>query len=103
MNELLSTYKSESELSQITKSESAGFVDTFSREDLEKMQARTLMDILKLFTIPSVSRSSNNVAFFTKPVNLFMPHSAIRLYINDHDMAASSYGSDAMMWSGAKN
>ena len=99
MNKLLSTYKVESELSKITKSESAGFVDTYTREDLQKMQARTLMDIFKLFTIPNVSRTSNNVAFFTKPTNPSMPNSAIRLYINDHDMAASTYGSDAMMWS----
>ena len=99
MDQLLKTYKTESELSQITKSESAGFVDTYTREDLEKMQARTLMDIFKLFTIPNVSRTSNNIAYFTKPTNYTMPNSAIRLYINDHDMAASSYGSDALMWS----
>ncbi len=99
MDQLLSAYKVESELSKITKSESAGFVDTYTREDLEKMQARTLMDIMKLFTIPNVSRTSNNIAYFTKPTNQSMPNSAIRLYINDHDMAASAYGSDAMMWS----
>ncbi len=99
MDQLLNTYKVESELSKITKSESAGFVDTYTREDLERMQARTLMDVMKLFTIPNVSRTSNNIAFFTKPTNQSMPNSAIRLYINDHDMAASAYGSDAMMWS----
>ena len=98
MNQLLSTYKVESSLGKITKSEAAGFVDVYSREDLEMMQARTLMDILKQFSIPNISRTANGIAYFAKPSNISMPNSAIRLYINDHDMAASTYGSDALMW-----
>ena len=98
MNQLLSTYKVEASLGKITKSEAAGFVDVYSREDLEMMQAHTLMDILKQFSIPNISRTSNGLAYFTKPSNMSMPNSAIRLYINDHDMAASTYGSDAVMW-----
>ncbi len=99
IDELLQTYETESKLSKISKIESAGFVTTYSRDDLERMQARTLMDILKTFSIPNVSRTATNNSYFIKPSNSSMPNSAIRLYINDHDMAASRYGSDAMMWS----
>ncbi len=99
MNKLLSLYKSQAELSSITKSESAGFVDIYTREDIEKMQANTLGDILKLFTIPNVSRTSTNITFYTKPSNKSMPAYSIRLYINDHDFSTSSYGSDAVLWS----
>ena len=96
---LLDKFRVESELSNITKSESAGFVDIYTREDLERMQAHTLQDILKLFTIPNITRRQNALTLYTKPTNPSMPDSAIRLYINDHDMAAASYGSDAMVWS----
>ncbi len=99
MDELLSTYETESKLSKISKIESAGFVTTYSRDDLERMQARTLMDILRTFSIPNISRTATNNSYFMKPSNKSMPNSAIRLYINDHDMAASRFGSDAMVWS----
>ena len=99
MEELLRAYKSESELSKITKSESAGFLDIFTREDLEQMQAKTLMDVLKLFTIPSITRSSDNTSQFVKPTFPVMPPFAIRLYVNDHDMTSTSFGSALMLWS----
>ena len=44
---LLKQYRSESELSKITEKESAGLVNIFTRDDLEKMQAHTLLDVLK--------------------------------------------------------
>ena len=99
MDALLKAYQSESELSKITKSESAGFLDIYTREELERMQVHTLMDILKLFTIPNITRSSDNTNQFTKPTFPIMPPFAIRLYVNDHDMTSSSYGSALMHWS----
>lgn len=44
---LLKQYRSESELSKITEKESAGLANIFTRDDLEKMQAHTLLDVLK--------------------------------------------------------
>ena len=99
MDDLLRAFKSESELSKITKSESAGFLDIYTREELEKMQVRTLMDVLKLFTIPNITRTSNNISQFTKPTFPVMPPFAIRLYVNDHDMTSTSFGSALMLWS----
>jgi len=40
-------YRSESELSKVTEKESAGLVNIFTRDDLEKMQAHTLLDVHK--------------------------------------------------------
>ncbi|WP_456402774.1 TonB-dependent receptor plug domain-containing protein [Hydrogenimonas sp.] len=99
MDALLKAYQSESELSKITKSESAGFLDIYTREELEKMQVHTLMDVFKLFTIPNITRTSDNINLFTKPTFPIMPPFAIRLYVNDHDMTSSSFGSALMLWS----
>jgi len=41
INALLQEYRSNAELSKITKIESAGFVDIYTREDLGQMQAHT--------------------------------------------------------------
>ncbi len=94
---LLESYKVESDLSKITKSESNGFVDIFTREDMERMQARTLADIMKLFTVPYISRSNINSTMFVKPSQKSMPTSAVRIFVNDHDITASVYQSGALI------
>ena len=97
IDSLLASYKSESDLSKITKSESAGFVDVYTREDMERMQARTLSDIVRLFTIPMVSRSRVNATLFVKPSMKQMPTSAVRIFVNDHDISASAYKSGSLI------
>ncbi len=94
---LLEKYKLESDLSKITKSESNGFVDIFTRDDIERMQAKTLFDILKLFTIPFISRTNINSTMFIKPSQKSMPMMGVRIFINDHDISASVYQSGALI------
>jgi len=95
---LLELCKQESDLSNITKRESAGFLDLYTRDELEKMQANYLMDVLK--TIPGLyfTRSKKNYTRYAKPSTANMPLPAIRFYINDHDMSSSSFGSAFMIW-----
>ncbi len=94
---LLERYKIASDYSNITKSESAGFVDVFTRDDLEKMQARTLADVLKFFTVPFLSRSNINSTLFIKPSQMQVPSSGIRIFVNDHDITATIYKSGSMI------
>jgi len=98
LSNLLELYKKESDLSNITKRESAGFLDLYTRQDLEQMQANTLLDVLK--SIPGVfaSRSKKNTTRMTKASSGTMPLTAARLYINNHDMSSSTYGSAFMIW-----
>ncbi|WP_200762860.1 TonB-dependent receptor plug domain-containing protein [Nitrosophilus alvini] len=96
---LLNEYRIESELSKITKIESAGFVDIYTREDLEKMQARSLLDILKTLPVLMLTRTSNNLYLFSKPTSSYIPMPAIRLFINDHDVTSTSFGSAMVVWS----
>ena len=97
IDSLLESYRLKSDLSNITKSESAGFVDVFTRDDIERMQAKTLADITKLFTVPFISRTNLNSTLFIKPAQQMMPTSAIRIFVNDHDITATSYQSGAMI------
>jgi len=98
LSTLLNTYKKESDLSKITKQEAAGIIDVFTREELEKMQAKDFGDILKLIGGLHATRLSNNLPAFSKPTTGTIELTSVRLYINDHDMSSSSFGSAAQIW-----
>ncbi len=95
---LLKRYEQEAELSKITKIDTAGCLYIYTRQMLEAMQAYTLADVLKsvpglLYTI-----TSNNLHLFSAPSSSFIPATAARLYINDHDVTSASFGSALLIW-----
>ena len=98
LDTLLTGYKKESDFSKITKRDTAGLLDLYTRDDLEHMQARNLLDILK--TIPGVylSRSTNNLTVLATPSIRQISLSYARLYINDHDVTSTSFGSAFLVW-----
>jgi iron complex outermembrane receptor protein len=98
LSSLLNSYKHESELSKITKKEEAGVVDIYTRHDLEVMQAKTLEDVLRILPGFHLTRTSNNLTSLQKPTLSSVQLTSMRLYINDHDMSSSSFGSAALIW-----
>ncbi|NPA65322.1 MAG: TonB-dependent receptor plug domain-containing protein, partial [Epsilonproteobacteria bacterium] len=98
LSELLEIYQKKSDLSNITKKESAGFLDLYTRDDLEKMQAHNLIDVLKTLSSLYITRGQNNTYHFYKPSSSKMPLPSIRLYINDHDMSSTTFGSAFLIW-----
>ncbi len=96
---LLQMYQNESELSKITKKDSAGFVQIYTRRDLERMQARTLGDVFETLTNLIYSRTVNYAGIFEYPTQAYTPLSIFRLYINDHDVTSASFGSALLIWS----
>lgn len=95
---LLKKFEQESELSKITKIDTAGYVYIYTRQMLESMQAYTLADVLK--TIPGLNYTltPNNLNLFTSPSTSFMLATTARLYINDHDVTSASFGSALLIW-----
>jgi len=98
LSSLLTTYTKESELSKITKQEAAGIIDIFTREDLQKMQAKDFNDVLKLIGGLHSTRLTNNITAFSKPTTSTIQLPSVRLYVNDHDMSSSSFGSAFLIW-----
>jgi len=96
--ELIANYKAEAELSKVTRKESAGILEVFTRDDLEKMQAHTLTDVLNAIPGIYLSRGANNLTMFSTPSTATLPLTTTRLYINDHDMTSSSFGSAFIIW-----
>jgi len=95
---LLDTYQAESDLSKITKRESAGFVDVYTRNDLEQMQVKTFEDVLRIIPGLHYTRTVNNLSSLQKPTSSNIKLTSTRLYINDHDMSSSSFGSAFLIW-----
>jgi iron complex outermembrane receptor protein len=98
LTSLLDEYQESSDLSNITKKESAGFLELYTRKDLEQMQVKNLQDILRIIPGFTLSRTSNNLTSLSKPTLSTIDLTAVRLYINDHDMSSSSFGSAFLIW-----
>jgi iron complex outermembrane receptor protein len=98
LSTLLHQYEANSDLSNITKSESAGFLEVYTRRDLERMQVQTLQDILRIIPGFTLNRTSNNLLGFSKPTTPNIDATAVRLYINDHDMSSTAFGSASLIW-----
>ncbi|WP_281951643.1 TonB-dependent receptor plug domain-containing protein [Nitrosophilus kaiyonis] len=95
---LLEKYKKESELSKITKIDTAGIVHIFTREDLEKMQGSSLKDILKLIPGLNYTFTPNYTPLFTQASGSYVNQTAVRIYINNHDLTSTSFGSALLIW-----
>jgi len=95
---LLSGYKKESELSNITKRDAAGILELFTRDDLEKMQVHSLLDVLEAIPGIYLQRGSNNLTLLSTSSKVNLPLTYTRLYINDHDVTSSSFGSAFLIW-----
>ncbi len=90
---LMQDYIKASELSNKTKNESAGNLLVYTRDDLERMQALTLKDLLK--SLRYFSYSENRLAQ-SDLLNLdaFSNNSkGIRLYLNEHELQSPLFGS----------
>lgn len=98
LDDLLSQYRSESDLSKQTKKESAGSSIIFTRERLEKMQAYNLRDILKTipwFTMQETASGQVSMAMATSST---FNTQLLKLYVNDHEVGSIGFGSAMKMW-----
>lgn len=95
---LLSEYQKEVDESSRTKKESLGHVITYSGEDLRRMQAYKLGDVLK--TLPLLSFVKNIFGVYS-PTFAGNPHgvsTSMRLYINNHEVSSINSLSPWMMY-----
>jgi len=90
---MLENLRQKSELHHKTAQRDAGLVTIYSREDLDRMQAYTLKDILK--SVPFVNYQeglvgTSGISTATLPIR-YMPNT--RLYIDDHEVSSTYFGS----------
>lgn len=100
ISELLQELDNAKELYHKTKVESAGFVKVFSRYDLDRMQAYTLKDLIRSLTFFTYKETFWGDSVLAPSGGDSMLSSAIRLYIDDHEVSSSIYGSSIMQFAG---
>ncbi len=99
LSTLLQKYKASSDLSALTKKESAGIVQVFTRQELEAMQAYTLKDVLKLIPLLHYTIAPNNLYLFSLASMSYLPTNILRIYIDDHDITSATFTSALPIWS----
>lgn len=83
---LLEEYKSASELYKKTKEEAEGQVIIFTREDLDRMQAYRLGDVLKSLRFFSLQDNNYGEHVLVYPALYDMLNTTVKLYINEHEV-----------------
>lgn len=98
LDNLLSDYRVESDLSKQTKKESAGSYIIYTRERLEKMQAYNLRDILKTIPMFTMQEAATGQVSLSKAKGSSFNSQFLKLYINDHEVGSIGFGSAMKMW-----
>ena len=96
---LLGVYAEEADLSNKTKKESAGHVTVYTRRDLERMQVKSLYELLKN-VVPF--RYNEDTSGYTDLTFVdFQPSKSnnFRVYFNDHEIVTPYYGNGLMLFS----
>lgn len=98
MDDLLDQFRVENDLSKMTKQENQGHITVFTREDLERMHAYKLSDVLK--TIKTFTYQNNHVGApaMARFGSAAADSGMVRISINDHDIPAHYYGSAVSTW-----
>ena len=91
--DLMQEYTIASELSNKTKNENAGNLIIYTRDDLERMQALTLKDILKSLRYYSYSENRQAQSELLNVDSFSNNSKGIRLYLNNHELLSPLYGS----------
>ena len=91
---LIGEYTQKSDLSKNTKLANAGHSIIFTRDDIERMQARSLKDIVKTLPFFTYQEGRYGVPNLYS-MGSFIPFSSssVRIYIDEQEMMSGSYGS----------
>lgn len=98
IEELLKKYEEASELYKRTRRESLGHVIVFTREDLKRMQAYRLSDVLKSLRLFTFGNNRFGVATLNEYGGVSPIPRHVRLYINDHEVSSLNTGSPFLVW-----
>ena len=99
VDDLLHNIKTKTDLSQKTKLENGGISYIYTREDIRRMQAHNLKDILKS-TYP-IGYSENSYGYadsYTTGNSIPFVSSSIKIYIDNQEITTGLYGSGFILY-----
>ncbi|PLY08468.1 MAG: hypothetical protein C0625_02445 [Arcobacter sp.] len=89
---LLNIYAQENDLSKKTKKEAAGTVIVYTKQDLERMQIKSLSELLKRIPFYSYSENKQGYADLVRESGFPSTSSVARVYINEREIISPFYG-----------
>jgi len=99
VDDLLNDIEKKTDLSSKTKLENGGISTIYTREDLRRMQVKTLKDVLK--SLSPVGYAENKYGFadpyFLGTIEPFVS-SSIRIFIDDQEISTGLYGSGLILY-----
>ena len=98
LSSLLDDYEDKSQLHNKTKAESAGHLIIYSRDDLDKMKAYTLNDILKSTRSFSLQETSFGQTGLQRAGATCTYAGCVRLYINNQELSSITNASALMIF-----
>ncbi len=90
---LLKGYRSDADLSAKTKRESAGFIEIYTRDDLERMQIYHLRDILKSARFLQYDLNSFGMVDPLQMNPLLYSSDLIKIFVDDYEITSGYIGS----------
>jgi len=93
IDNLLNLYEEKSALHNKTKDESSGSLIVFTRSDLDKMQAYSLVDIFKSIRFFTLEKDAMGNIKFQRAGASTESSAFTRIYLNDLEMSSASFGS----------
>ncbi|WP_456381339.1 TonB-dependent receptor plug domain-containing protein [Hydrogenimonas sp.] len=98
LDKLLNEYARKADLSEQTKKESGGFLQVYTRQDLDRMQIRQLKELIE--KIPFFRYREDNLGFSDPFYAPYQPTttSGIRIYINDHALVNAYTGNGLKLY-----
>ena len=98
VDSLLVDLGQKADLSEKTKQESVGHVSVYTRQDIDRMQIRSLKELLDFLPFMRYNEDNNGVVspFFSN----YQPNrsSFLRLFIDDREVASAYYGSGIQLF-----
>lgn len=93
LDTLLTEYSQKDDLSEKTKIENSGHLLIYTRHDLDKMQAKSLKDVLKSISAFTYEDSRYNLPDIYNAEQLPFKSNSIRVYIDNQELTTALYGS----------
>ncbi len=92
LGNLLTKFNQVTQLHKDSKKEAAGHITIYTREDLDRMQAYTLNDVLntiRIFNLQASKGGGTSLSFATAKSSMVTP---IKIFINNHELNNATFG-----------
>ena len=98
IDQILDLYRKDNDLSNKTKNEALGHLVVYTRDDIERMQAYHLGDLIKSHRMMRYDENMFGMSDYSHEDPIPYSSDLIKIFINDHEITSSFAGSGLFMY-----